>query len=228
MDKTATTEFTQDDFSPVILPETGVTTEFSTASFQWVDSMTEYYYDGDKMISSRTYCYHKPDKNVWEAKPVMDLLTADLEYQTDCTIEQETTEEADDAWQPAATVGTCAACQVTPATDTTQPADPTQPAADPTSVGVDDSQGTSCASHIDPSRSATAHVADPTPSEDDDDDDVTYRITPKGCFALSLVHAGICEDVDDPDIDVAWEEFEQSMTVNGYVHSDDEELEFLQ
>lgn len=192
MDKTATTEFTQDEFAPVILPEIDAAADFSTASFQWVDSMTEYYYSGSDIISSRTYCFHKPDQNVWEAKPVMDLIAAGLEQQTDCTIEQETTEEADGAWQPAATVETCAACQVTPATD--------------------------------PSPAA----ADPTPSEDDDDDDVTYRITPKGCFALSLVHAGICEDVDDPDIDVAWEEFEQSMTINGYVHSDDEELEFLQ
>lgn len=205
MDKTATTEFTQDEFAPVVLPETDVATEFSTASFQWVDSMTEYYYSGGDIISSRTYCFHKPDKNVWEAKPVMDLLAADLEYLTDCTIEQETTEEADDAWQPAA-----------------------QTHAGPHPVGAADLSGQSRSADAAPDADPTQPAADPTPSEDNDGDDVAYRITPKGCFALSLVHAGICEDVDDPYIDVAWEEFEQSMTINGYIHSDDEELEFLQ
>lgn len=53
----------------------------------------------------------------------------------------------------------------------------------------------------------------------------TYKITIKGLFAVTLLSNGLVEDLDDPKLAAAWEQFENDCEMMGYMIKKDEVTE---
>lgn len=53
--------------------------------------------------------------------------------------------------------------------------------------------------------------------EDNELSNASYKLTPKGIFAMALLDSQLVESVDDHQLEVAWELFELRMKRLGYV-----------